>query len=103
MNKTIIVLILIIVFLCVPLKGQDQFDPAEDGWYFENWGEEDPNCIGSCDFSWELFRKTYLGIYPSKNPVAAPLDCAFYEIFKNCAAQGNCGGMSVLALALARS
>lgn len=93
MNKTIILLILIIVFVCVPLKGQDQFDPAEDGWYFENWGE-------GVDFSWELFRKTYLGIYPDNNPVNAPLDCAFYEIFKNCAAQGNCGGMSVLALAL---
>jgi len=72
----------------------DVFDPAKDGWYFKNWGE-------SSDFSWDLYRETYLGINPTNNcPDEAPLDCAFYEIFKNCAEKGNCGGMSLLALAL---
>jgi hypothetical protein len=76
------------------------FNPAVDGWYFENWGEQPPYCIGSCDFSWELYRRSYLGINPTHDCIEAPLDCAFYEIFKNCAEQGNCGGMSLLALAL---
>jgi len=71
----------------------DEFDPRHDGWQFVNWGE------GS-DFSWDLFRRTYLAINPSNDPVAAPLDVAFYEIFKSCAKNGNCGGMSMLALAL---
>jgi hypothetical protein len=70
-----------------------KFDPARDGWYFSNWGE-------ASEFSWELFRKTYLGINPTKDCVEAPLDCAFFEIFKNCAKLGNCGGMSLLGLAL---
>lgn len=100
MKKVIILFVLVIVLMCNLLVGQDQFDPAVDGWFFSNWGEEGDNCIGSCDFSWDLFRKTYLGIYPTKDPVSAPLDCAFYEIFKNCAQKGNCGGMSVLGLAL---
>lgn len=76
------------------------FNPAVDGWHFENWGEQAPFCIGSCDFSWELYRRTYLGINPTQDALEAPLDCAFYEIFKNCAEKGNCGGMSLLALAL---
>lgn len=80
----------------------DVFDPAKDGWYFENWGEAPPYCLGSCDFSWDLYRQAYLGINPTHDCVEAPLDCAFYEIFKNCAEKGNCGGMSLLALALSK-
>ena len=71
-----------------------------DGWYFSNWGEETPYCVGSCEFSWDLFREAYLGINPTDNCVEAPLDCAFYEIFKNCGQKGNCGGLSLLALAV---
>ncbi len=76
------------------------FDPAKDGWYFSNWGETGAHCIGSCDFEWDLYRKVYLGINPNHDCAEAPLDCAFYEIFKGCAAQGNCGGMSLLGLAI---
>jgi hypothetical protein len=71
----------------------DTFDPDRNGWIFENWGE-------SSEFSWDLFRRTYIGINPTQDCIAAPLDCAFYEIFKNCAAGGNCGGLSLLALAM---
>ena len=70
-----------------------EFDPVVNGWYFENWGE-------ASEFSWDLFRRTYLAINPSHDCIEAPLDCAFYEIFKSCAANGNCGGMSMLGLAL---
>ncbi len=66
----------------------DTFDPDRDGWIFENWSESSP-------FSWDLFEKTYAGINPTM-----PLDILFYEIFKNCASKGNCGGMSLLALAM---
>jgi hypothetical protein len=76
------------------------FDPARDGWFFSNWGETAPYCIGDCNFSWDLYQQAYLGINPNHDYVEAPLDCAFYEIFKGCAAKGNCGGMSLLALAL---
>ncbi len=69
------------------------FDPDLNGWYFRNWGE-------GPEFGWDLFRDSYLGINPTHDCVQAPLDCAFYEIFKTCAAGGNCGGMSLLALAL---
>jgi hypothetical protein len=71
----------------------DTFDPKRDGWSFENFSTD--------DMSWDLFRRTYLAINPSKN-FAAPMDLLFYEIFKSCASQGNCGGMSMLALALFR-
>lgn len=71
----------------------DEFDPKHDGWQFENWGE-------TSDFSWDLYRRTYLAVNPTNDPVAAPLDVAFYQIFKSCAKGGNCGGMSMLALAL---
>ena len=72
---------------------QSVFDPGRDGWFFENWGE-------AADFDWSLYRRTYLAINPTEDPVAAPLDSAFFQIFKSCAAQGNCGGMSLLAVAL---
>ena len=71
----------------------DSFDLAHDGWSFHNWTE-------TTDFSWDLYRRTYLAINPTNDVVAAPLDVAFYKIFKNCAKHGNCGGMSMLALAL---
>jgi hypothetical protein len=73
----------------------DEFDPKRDGWFFNNWGE-DP----AMPFSWDLYRKTYLAINPTNDPVEAPLDVAFYEIFKSCAQGGNCGGMTMLALAI---
>jgi len=71
----------------------DEFNPRRDGWFFENWGE-------TPEFSWDLYRRTYLAINPTNDPVSAPLDVAFFQVFKSCAANGNCGGMSMLALAL---
>lgn len=71
----------------------DTFEPRRDGWIFTNWGETAP-------FSWDLYRRTYMGINASQDCVQAPLDCAFYEIFKSCAVGGNCGGISLLALAM---
>jgi hypothetical protein len=68
------------------------FSPKNDGWYFENFSEG--------DFTWDLFRESYLGVNPTENCVEAPLDCAFFELFKKTAQYGNCGGMSLLALAL---
>lgn len=72
---------------------QTEFDPSRDGWFFENWGE-------AADFDWDLYRRTYLAINPTEDPIASPLDSAFFQIFKSCAAEGNCGGMSLLAIAL---
>jgi hypothetical protein len=71
----------------------DVFDPKKDGWFFENWGDTVP-------FTWDLYRKTYLAINPTNDPVEAPLDVAYYEIFKNCSTGGNCGGLCMLALAI---
>ena len=71
----------------------DEFNPKRDGWFFENWGE-------LADFDWDLYRRTYLAINPTNDPVSAPLDVAFFQVFKSCAANGNCGGMALLALAL---
>jgi hypothetical protein len=71
----------------------DEFNPVRDGWSFANWGE-------SSDFSWDLYRRTYLGINPTNDPIAAPFDSTFYLMFKGCASKGNCGGMSMLGLAL---
>jgi hypothetical protein len=71
---------------------QDIFDPKRDGWSFENFPTP--------ELSWALYRRTYLAINPTENAVEAPLDVAYYNIIKNCAKAGNCGGMSVLALAL---
>jgi hypothetical protein len=99
MRRHIIIAIVLFCACSGPAHARD-FDPAVDGWRFENWGESGSNCVGSCELSWDLFRKAYLGINPTQNCVEAPLDCAFYEIFKNCAQQGNCGGMSLLSLAL---
>ena len=100
MKKRTVILALIMLGISSPLLWGQEFDPSVDGWYFENWGESGTNCVGSCEFSWDLYRKTYLGINPTHDCVEAPLDCAFYEVFKNCAKQGNCGGISLLALAL---
>lgn len=71
---------------------QPEFKPERDGWSFINWDD--------ANLSWELFRRTYLGINPTNDPIAAPLDSAYYEIYKGCAKHGNCGGMSLLGLAL---
>lgn len=69
------------------------FDPETNGFKFINWGE-------TVEFTWDLYQQTYLGINPNHDCVEAPLDCAFYEIYKNCAKNGNCSGISSLDLAL---
>ena len=71
----------------------DEFNPRRDGWSFVNWGEAN-------DFTWDLYRRTYLAINPTNDPIESPLDVAFFQIFKSCASNGNCGGMAMLALAL---
>jgi len=76
------------------------FDPNKNGWSFSNWGEENNSIHPDNQLPWELFREAYLGVHPNNDPLVAPLDSAFYEIFKICADKGNCGGMSLLALAL---
>ena len=70
----------------------DVFDPTHDGWSFQNFDD--------AAFSWDLYRRTYLAINPTNDPIESPLDVAFFQIFKGCAANGNCGGMSMLAIAL---
>ena len=45
-------------------------------------------------------RRTYLGINPTENAIEAPLDYAFYQIYKSAGSKGNCFGMSMLGLAL---
>jgi hypothetical protein len=70
-----------------------EFDPTRDGWFFDNWQETAP-------FDWDLYRRTYLAINPTDDLVEAPLDVAFYQIFEHCAKNGNCGGLSMLGLAL---
>ncbi len=70
----------------------DEFDPEKNGWFFQNWND--------ANLSWDLYRRAYLAINPTQDLVEAPLDCAFYEIFKILAKNGNCGGMSMLGLAL---
>ncbi len=95
-----IIIALILLCACSGITHARDFDPTVDGWRFENWGETGAACIGSCDFSWDIYRKAYLGVNPTQDCVEAPLDCAFYEIFKKCAEKGNCGGMSLLSLAL---
>jgi hypothetical protein len=76
----------------------DYFDPATDGWYFGNWGEATEPV--PTPFTWDLFRDTYLGVNPTQDCIEAPLDCAFFELFKIAGDKGNCGGISILALAL---
>ncbi len=101
MLKHVVVSVFVVVASVCMAVSAAEFDPAVDGWYFVNWGEELPNCVeGSCDLSWELYRRTYIGINPTHDCWQAPLDCAFYEVFKNHSELGNCGGMSLLALAL---
>jgi hypothetical protein len=107
MKKRSISVILLILGIMCGVALADEFDPAVDGWYFSNWCETlsnpdcDGSCVGSCDFTWDLYRQAYLGINPTRDCVEAPLDCLYYdESFKNCAEGGNCGGISLLALAL---
>jgi hypothetical protein len=77
----------------------DEFDPNKNGWSFHNWDDQyDPNHPG---LSWDLYRRAYLAINPTQDPIEAPLDWAFYEyIFRGIANPGNCFGMSMLGLAL---
>jgi len=70
----------------------DAFDPVKNGWSFHNWNDQ--------SLSWDLYRRAYLAINPTQDPVAAPLDCLFYEAFEICAQHGNCGGLAMLGLAL---
>ena len=81
----------------------DEFDPKKNGWSFHNWNDPyDPNHpIEQPGLSWDLYRRAYLAINPTQDPIEAPLDCLFYEtIFRNIAKPGNCFGMSMLGLAL---
>ncbi|MGQ9471824.1 MAG: hypothetical protein ACUVR0_09070 [Candidatus Aminicenantales bacterium] len=62
MIKKILSVFIISLGMLGALFAQPVFDPKKDGWYFSNWAEQATHCIRSCDFSWDLFRKTYLGV-----------------------------------------
>jgi hypothetical protein len=97
-----------------------EFNLKEDGWDFKNWkegnwGTQDGNyCTGApetdgycalaatgphsnaCEFSWKLYEEAYIAVNELNT-----FDQLFYDkAFKKVAENGNCGGMSFLALAL---
>ena len=72
----------------------DEFQPSEDGFSFKN--------TGGGRHTWELFKRTYLGVHPVHVCAAAWLDCLFYELFQISGKEGNCGGISALAQSLYR-
>ena len=77
------------------------FIPDLDGWLFKNWREDTISIHSGNIFPWDLFQDTYLGVHGTYDPNLAYLDTKFYdEIYKSCAAKGNCGGLSLMALAL---
>jgi hypothetical protein len=86
-----------------------KFDPAVDGWNFHNWSETVGYCIGcalpaghsgDCELDWDnTYAKTFLAINPEDSADVA--EFTFYDtVYKTIAKNGNCFGMSLLALAL---
>ncbi len=65
---------------------------ADNGWAFRNFD--------TAEFSWELYRDTFIGIPPTRDPAASGFDVLFYDyVYKSeLGANGNCYGMSLTAL-----
>ncbi len=64
---------------------------ADNGWAFHNFTTP--------EFSWELYRDTFIGIPPTRDPAASGFDVLFYDyVYKSeLSANGNCYGMSLMA------
>ena len=68
-----------------------QYDPQKDGWAFKNFNTP--------TLPWDVYRDTFIGVWPSQDAVAAPLDVFFYSsVYSGVAKTGNCFGMSLLSL-----
>lgn len=93
--RPLVVSALVAALLLSPAPARAQFNPATDAWRFDNPGP---------DFDWDLFRESFIGVGPVRDPVAYPFDVLLYDqvYMGYLSGKGVCYGMSVLSLLLAR-
>lgn len=93
--RPLVVPVLLAALLLAPAPGRAQFNPQTDAWRFGN---------SSPTFDWDLFRESYIGVGPVRDPVAYPFDVLLYDqvYMGYLSGQGVCYGMSVLSLLLAK-
>ena len=92
-DSLIVLALAVIILVIAPCRSsQAQHYTEENGWFIDNWS--DP------ELSWDIYRSSFMGIPPNYDPAASALDVAFYDlVFKSeLSANGNCFGMSVMAL-----
>ncbi len=92
-DSLIIFALAMIILVVVPFQSlQAQHYAEKYGWSIDNWS--DP------ELSWDIYRGAFMGVPPTRDPVASSLDVLFYDlVFKSeLSANGNCFGMSVMSI-----
>ncbi len=87
---------LFLAFLITSAAYADDY-ASINGWRFHNFTDS--------TFSWDIYRDTFIGIYPTEDAVASPFDVLFYEqVYKSKLSEhGNCFGMSLLNLMIQKN
>ena len=90
MRKLMLLALVGVVLACI-IPANGQYDPRRDGWAFKNFNTK--------SLPWDVYRDTFIDVWPTEDAVAAPLDAFFYSnVYREVAKTGNCFGMSLLSL-----
>ena len=84
---------LVAVLVLLPgLKTASALDARDFSWSFHNFN--------TASLTWDQFRDTFMGIPPTRDPLASGFDVLFYDqVYQsNLSKDGNCYGMSLLTL-----
>ena len=85
-------LVILLVLGLFPQTIFSQHYAEKKAWYIDNW----PDSV----LSWEIYRTSFIGIPPTRDPYSSGFDVLFYDLaFKSeISKKGNCFGMSVMSL-----
>jgi hypothetical protein len=68
-----------------------------NAWHFDNFKD--------AEYPWDIYRDTFIGIPPTKDPWSSAFDVLFYDqVYKNKLSEnGNCFGLSLMSLMMLKN
>jgi hypothetical protein len=80
-----------------PTAAHAQHYAEKNAWRFDNFKD--------AQYPWEIYRETFIGIPPTKDPWSSAFDVLFYDqVYKNKLSEnGNCYGLSLMSLMMLKN
>jgi hypothetical protein len=96
-RRTRRVLAIAVALALWPAAAPAQHYAERNGWHFDNFD--------TTELPWDIYRETFIGIPPTKDPFSSAFDVLFYDqVYKDKLSEnGNCFGLSLMSLMMLKN